>query len=240
MRLAEKVRKLGNGKAIESMQRHFGEIMTRWRYGIRLDPDGLIKVIEQRRQFDAVRRRHVDRDPGNGWVKYLNLQSWMRVNLQRVRNLGLDHGIRKHILDLGCGAGYFLFITQCLGHDVVGLDIDENAFFTDMILTLGLSRVIWRVRPFIRLPKFDRKFDLITAFMICFNGHKSPHLWGKREWEFLLDDLDQRLTPGGQVCLGFNREDDGQYFSEDLRKFFESRGAMVRHNEVLLPHRSQA
>src|SRR5215468_799377 len=205
MRLAEKVGKLGNGKAIASMQRHVGEVITRWRYGIRLDPEGLIKVID-RKQFEAVRKRHFDRDPGNGWVKYLNLRNWMAVNLKRVRSLGLDRGIRRHILDLGCGAGYFLFITQCLGHDVVGLDLDDNAFFTDMIFMLGLSRVIWRVRPFVRLPKFDRKFDLITAFMICFNGHKSPSLWGKKEWKFFLDDLDQHLTPGGKVCLGFNRE----------------------------------
>jgi hypothetical protein len=90
----------------------------------------------------------------------------------------------------------------------------------------------------VRLPKFDRKFDLITAFMICFNGHKSPHLWGKKEWEFFLQDVDQQLTPNGQICLGFNRENNGQFFSEELREFFESRGAVVRANEVLLPHGS--
>jgi hypothetical protein len=73
--------------------------------------------------------------------------------------------------------------------------------------------------------------------MICFNGHKSPNLWGTEEWKFFLDDLDQYLTPHGQVCLGFNREKNGQFFSEELREFFESRSGEVRANEVLLPRR---
>jgi SAM-dependent methyltransferase len=234
MRLAEKVGKIGNGRAIESAQRHWRRMVSDWRHGIRLDPDGLVEAID-RGQFEALRKRHLTRDPGNGWLKYLNLQKWMAVNLRRVRKLRLDQCVRKRILDLGCGAGYFLFISQCLGHDVIGLDLDECPFFADMILMLGLSRVIWRVRPFVRLPRFDHKFDLVTAFMICFNGHKSPNLWGKKEWKFFLDDLDQHLTPGGRVCLGFNREPDGQFFSEELKEFFESRGGEVHANEVLLP-----
>ena len=237
MRLAEKVGKLGNGKAVESAQRRLRRLIFDWRHGFRLDPDGLISAIDPKR-FEALRKHHLAREPSNGWLKYLNLQKWMAVNLRRVRALGLDNGLRKRILDLGCGAGYFLFISQCLGHDVTGLDIDECAFFSDMMLMLGLSRVIWQIRPLVRLPKLGPKFDLITAFMICFNGHKSPHLWREKEWQFFLDDLDQHLTPGGQVCLGFNREEDGQFFNPGLREFFEARGATVRDNEVLLPHRS--
>ena len=236
MRLAEKVGKLANGKAVGSAQRHWRRILFDLRHGLRLDPDGLITIID-RREFEALRQRHLARDPGNGWLKYLNLQKWMAVNLRRVRDLGLDGGFRKRILDLGCGAGYFLFISQCLGHEGIGLDIDESAFFNDMIMMLGLSRVIWQIRPFARLPNLQRKFDLITAFMICFNGHKSPNLWGAEEWKFFLDDLDQHLTPRGQVCLGFNREKNGQFFSEELREFFASRSGEVRANEVLLPRR---
>src|SRR5689334_5086281 len=195
MRWAEKVGKLGNGKAVDSAQRRLRRMIFDWRHGFGLDPEGLISAIDSS-QFEALRQRHLARDPGNGWLKYLNLRKWMAVNLRRVRELGLDNGLRKRILDLGCGAGYFLFISQCLGHDVMGLDLDESAFFTDMIVMLGLSRVIWQLRPFVRLPKLEHKFDLVTAFMICFNGHKSPALWGTKEWKFLLDDLDQHLTPG--------------------------------------------
>ena len=76
----------------------------------------------------------------------------------------------------------------------------------EMMRMLELPRVIWRVNAFQPLPDLGRKFDLITAFMICFNGHKSPALWGPEEWEFFLDDLETRLKPRGRIYLSFNRE----------------------------------
>jgi SAM-dependent methyltransferase len=239
MRLAEKVGKLGNGKAVESAQRHLKRVFFDWRHGSRLDLYGLISAIDPN-QFETLRKHHLARDPSNGWLKYLNLQKWMAVNLRRVRDLGLDRGLGKRILDLGCGAGYFLFISQYFGHDVVGLDIDDSAFFSDMILMLGLSRVIWQIRPLVRLPKLGRKFDLITAFMICFNGHKSHQLWRQKEWRFFLDDLDQHLAPDGRICLGFNREEDGHFYDNDLREFFEARGAVIHSGRVILTRREDS
>jgi SAM-dependent methyltransferase len=233
MRLAEKVGKLGNGKAVESAQRHLRRAIFDWRRGIRLDPESLVEKID-RRQFEVVCRRHLVSGPKIGWQKYLNLRRWMQVNLNRVKNLGLDHGVRRRILDLGCGAGYFLFILQILGHDVVGLDIDDSPLFSDMILLLGLSRVIWQIRPFVQLPRFGPRFELITAFSICFNGHKSHHLWGPKEWKFFLDDLNHHLTPGGRICLAFNREANGQFYNDELREFFEARGAVLHTDQVTL------
>jgi len=53
-----------------------------------------------------------------------------------------------------------------------------------MFQALGLKRVSGGVTAFERLPAFNTSSDLITAFMICFNGHKSPLLWGPNEWSF--------------------------------------------------------
>ena len=70
--------------------------------------------------------------------------------------------------------------------------------------------------------------------MICFNGHKSPNLWGVKEWEFFLNDLETHLTPQGRICLGFNREKDGSLYTEELRQFLESRGARMFSDNVVL------
>ncbi len=233
MRLSHKVGKLRSGQAFESAQRHLRRKLLDWRRGIRLDPDGLIKAIDAE-QFETIRRRYVTEKPGSAWLKYLDLETWMAINLRRVRDLELDRGSPKRILDLGCGAGYFLFISRCLGHDVVGLDIDEAPIFGELMRMLGLERVIWRVQPFVPLPDLGERFDLITAFMICFNGHKSPNLWRVKEWQFFLDDLETHLTPQGRICLGFNREKDGSLYTEELCQFLESRGARIFSDNVVL------
>ncbi len=233
MRFSEKIEKLASSRAVESAWRHSRHALLRRRPGLRLDVDALVKTIDAPR-FEEIRQRHAIENPGQAWPKYLNLPNWMKENLRRVRELKLELGFRKRVLDLGCGAGYFLHICQMLGHDVIGLDIDEVSMYGEMMMVLGLTRVIWRVEPFVPLPQFQRKFDLIAAFMICFNGHKSPELWGPKEWTFFLDDLGTRLRRGGRIRLGFNHEEDGSFYSEELRELFASRGAEMHGKRVLL------
>jgi len=99
---------------------------------------------------------------------------------------------------------------------------------------LGVRRVIWRVQPFVPLPDLGDKFDVVTAFMICFNNHKQPDLWGVPEWEFFLDDLSRHLTPRGRVWLELNREYDETFYTPQLREFFESLGAKIDNHRVVL------
>jgi len=78
--------------------------------------------------------------------------------------------------------------------------------------------VIWRIEAYQPLPDLGRKFDVITAHMICFNGHKSDKLWKISEWEYFLDDLaaiSSRRT--AQVCLELNREYDDSLYTPELR-----------------------
>src|SRR5450432_3486411 len=70
--------------------------------------------------------------------------------------------------------------------------------------------------------------------MICFNGHKSPALWRSSEWQFFLDDLAPRLRPGGRIHLCFNRENGGNYYDAELRRFFEARGADLDDGSVTI------
>jgi SAM-dependent methyltransferase len=231
MRLSHKLAKLANPRTVRSAKQHLGRILLTRRFVFRLDAGKIIASIE-RPEFQAIYERYAVENPGGSWRKYLDLKRWVAINLRRVRELELDWGRRKHILDIGSGAGYFLYICQWLGHDALGLDIEDVPMYAEMFEALGLKRVLWRVEAFQPLPAFDRKFDLITAFMICFNGHKSPALWGPKEWSFLLDDLETRLNPGGRIRLGFNQENDGTFYTEELRRYFIARGARIDQHRV--------
>ena len=234
MNLAHKLKKIGVPHTYRSAKRHFGLALLGRRPFSGLNLEDLIAAID-REKFDRMRQRYGVVRPGHDWPKYLELEKWMRTNLRRVQDLGLDYGFRKRILDIGSGTGYFLHICRFLGHDVVGLDIDILPMYREMMQLLGLKRVVWEIEPFRPLPDLGRPFDLITCFMICFNGHKSEAVWGTAEWRFFLDDLESHLRPSGRIQLGFNRENDGQYFDENLRRFFIERGAVIDSRRVTIP-----
>jgi hypothetical protein len=116
---------------------------------------------------------------------------------------------------------------------VLGLDMDNFPMFRELTGMLKVPRVIARIDAFQPLPKLDRKFDVITAHLICFNAHKSDKLWGPAEWEFFLNDLASHLNPGGRVWLELNREFDGSYYSPELAAFFRGRGAELHGYRVV-------
>jgi SAM-dependent methyltransferase len=160
-------------------------------------------------------------------VKYLNLAQWLPRNLQRVMALGLDDGRPRRILDLGCGAGYFAYMCTMLGHEVVATDIAaREPLYVEVTELLGVPTVPHEVQAFEKLPDVG-VFDMVTAFMICFNGHRTPgHLWKSDAWKFFLDDVDSHLHPGGLVCLELNREIGASTtYTPELEAFFKNRGA---------------
>jgi SAM-dependent methyltransferase len=229
VKFPHKIKKLLNGEGLASASRH----MRRCFYAPRfpLTTEHVIQTID-RLQFERIHRRYAVKDPGEDWPKYLDLDRWIGINIRRVREIELDLSRPKRILDLGCGAGYFLYICGLLGHHGLGVDVDEVPMFGELTRLLGVRRTIWRVRPFVPLPDLGEKFDLVTAFMICFNNHKQPDVWDVAEWEFFLDDLARHLTPRGFVWLELNREYNGTCYTPKLREFFESRGADIRDHRV--------
>ncbi|HEV2842179.1 MAG TPA: class I SAM-dependent methyltransferase [Chthoniobacterales bacterium] len=232
MQLSYKLRKVLSGDAYASARRH----VKHWIIGrapLHSDAAQITQTID-REKFQQIYDRYAMRDPGDEWPKYLEIERWMEINLQRVRDLELDLGLRKRVLDIGCGTGYFLYICQDLDHDVLGLDLDEEPGFREMIELLGVKRKIWRVEAYQPLPDLGPKFDVIAAHMICFNGHKSDKLWKIAEWEFFLDDLAaNQLAPDGQVCLELNREYDNSLYTPELKEYFEARGAEIHTQRVL-------
>jgi len=183
--------------------------------------------------FEQIRQRYTIENPGADWPKYLDLDRWIEINIRRIREVELDLSRPKHILDLGCGAGYFLYIAQLLGHSGVGLDIDRLPMFREITRLLGVRRVVQRIEAFRPLPDLGRKFDFITAFMICFNNHKMPDLWKVPQWEFFLDDLAKHLTPRGRVWLELNQEYDETFYTPELKELFQKRGATVNEHKII-------
>jgi SAM-dependent methyltransferase len=196
-----------------------------------LETKRVIETIDPK-GFEQIRQRYSVKGPSLDWPKFLNLERWIDINIRRIREIEIDLMRPKRILDLGCGTGYFLYIAQLLGHQGLGLDLDELPMFGDLTRLLGVRRVIWQINAFDPLPDALGKFDLITAFLICFNRHKQTNVWGVPEWEFFLDDLAKHLTPRGRVWLELNQEYDGTFYTPELKEFFEKRGAKIDRHKV--------
>jgi SAM-dependent methyltransferase len=145
------------------------------------------------------------------------------------------------ILDLGCGAGYFLYLCRLLGHDALGFDTDEEPFFRGTTEFLKVRRVIGRIEPQTPLPGLGRKFDLVTGHRVCF--HRLTRTkdgewleWTDADWAFFINDIRTRfLKRDGRLLLEFNRRQDGSsFFTDESRTFFESQGARIFRWKALL------
>ena len=231
MQFRHKIRKLVDGRSLVSARKHTLRLLRTNRF--QLETQRVIDTIDPV-GFEQIRRRYAVADPGADWPKYLDLDRWIGVNIRRIRQLELDLARPKRILDLGCGAGYFLYIAQLLGHSGVGLDMDRLPMFREITRLLGVRRVVQRIQAFRPLPNLGQKFDVITAFMICFNNHKMPGLWGAPEWEFFLDDLGKYLRPRGRVWLELNQEYDGTFYTPEVKVFFQKRGAKIDEHKIIL------
>jgi SAM-dependent methyltransferase len=225
-----KIRKLVDGRSLASARKHTLRLLRTNRFS--LDTKRVIETIDPA-GFEHIRQRYAVANPGADWPKYLDLDRWIEINIRRIREVELDLSRPKRILDLGCGAGYFLYIAQLLGHSGLGLDMDRVAMFRDITRLLGVRRVVQRIEAFHPLPDFGQKFDLITAFMICFNDHKMPGLWKVPAWEFFLDDLAKHLKPRGRAWLELNQEYDGTFYTPELKEFFQSRGARIDEHKII-------
>jgi SAM-dependent methyltransferase len=230
VQLRHKIRKLVDGQSLASARKHTLRLLRTNRFP--LETQQVIETIDPA-GFEQIRQRYAVADPGADWPKYLDLDRWIGVNIRRIHQLELDLARPKQILDLGCGAGYFLYIAQLLGHSGVGLDMDRLPMFREITRLLGVRRVVQRIQAFRPLPNFGQKFDVITAFMICFNNHKMPGLWGVPEWEFFLDDLAKHLKPRGRVWLELNQEYDETFYTPELKEFFQKRGARIDEQKII-------
>jgi len=165
------------------------------------------------------------------YQKYFNIDYWMRLNVVRAMALDLHRRKNLSILDIGSGFGYFPYAARFYHHQVVGADLPGDELFEKVCDFLELDIRALEIKPLTPLPDFGTKFDLVTAFQVCFHGHRSENLWGVKEWKFFLDDLfSNHVNDGGRMYMDLNYEPAlGQWLPDDVIALFKNEyGARFR------------
>ena len=195
----------------------------------------LLAQIDQAR-LKAIQDKHASSP--EFYAKYLVVPRYLKLNIRRVQDLRLHRAPPQDVLDLGSGAGFFLFVLKQYGHRVLGLDTYESSIFLDFTELLSVPRKTWTIQAFRPLPDLGRKFDWITAFSTAFHGAGMDQWrWGAKEWSFFLDDLDQHLKPGGRIFLAINPAYGGEFYTPEILDLFLSRGAAVERENALFSAR---
>ena len=233
MRLSRKIEKLFSFELLES----FWEHVCRWSHPV--NTRRILATLDQA-ELAKLRERCPYRPNARRINRYEDAAYWLGVNVERAQDLWLDRAPPLRILDLGCGAGYFLHVCRYFGHQGLGLDTDDEPLFRGATDLLGVPRVISRIYPQAPLPDLGEKFDLVTAHRVCFhridraaNDHWTE--WKPPDWKFFIDDIRERfLKPDGRLLLEFNpRRDGSSFFTPELRALFRAQGARIFRSKAL-------
>ena len=155
MNLAHKLGKLFHPEIVGSMREHLHRAFHP------VSAHRLQRELEADPSWDKLRRKY---PRGIKEVhRFGDTAFWIKRNVERAQDLSLDRGRQRHILDLGCGPGFFLYVAQKLGHTGIGLDIDEQAIFRDTLSLLQVKRVVHCIRPRFHLPTPERVSRLETS-----------------------------------------------------------------------------
>ena len=225
MELSRKINKLRTGEALGSLL----DAYYRWRRP--LNARLMVRELESK-GFGRIRSKYANPNDQKGWPKYVDAGHRLELAIRQARSVQLDRRKPLRILDIGSGAGYFLFVCKQLGHRVLGLDLDWPPMYAETFEMMEMPRCVWRIEPFQPLPDLGGRFDFLTGFAVCFNSHGSDHVWGIKEWEFFLDDVEKSvLSESGEMYFELNPEPWG-YYTPELGEFFRRRGAQVEGKKV--------
>jgi SAM-dependent methyltransferase len=179
------------------------------------------------------------RDPVSA-AKYSDYRNWLLLNIYRAACLQLHAGPRLHILDIGCGPGFFIAVNRALEHECDGVDVPEQYFtsverkvYAELLAAFGCARYrsSLLIERFVPLP-FQTQFDLITAFWICFNRHRQPDEWGVEEWRFFVEDARRLLRERGRLYLELNEHAERygtlRFYDAETLEYFRSVGDVDR------------
>jgi len=176
-----------------------------------------------------------------------SIQSWPRIG-----SFGFHDSRPLRILDIGCGPGYFLACARLCGHEAYGIDAPsnilsdvENRTYSELLAALRISSFVspLLIKRYVPLASPLRDLDFITAFWICFNGHRQKDEWGADEWRFFVNDALSHLRPRGILHLELNANPERygplkKWYDNPTLDFFRSVGTVDRN--VVRIHKSQA
>ena len=234
MKFSHKFKKLFSREALESLREH----ASRWTHPVNA---GRILATIDRAEFSTLRQRYPYKETSPRINRFEDADYWVGINVERAQDLWLDRARPLRILDLGCGAGYFLYVCQFFGHETLGLDTDNEPLYGATTQLLKVERFITRIEPGVPLPNLGGRFDLVTAHRVCFHrmrraGDGQPSEWTFDQWKFFIDDVRTNiLLPEGRLLLDFNPRPDGSsFFTPKLRAFFIEQGARIFRSKALL------
>lgn len=232
MRFSRKLQKLLSTELFASGFEHLSRLTHP------VNKQRILRTLD-RAQFEKLRDQYPYR-PGSPRInRFEDVVYWIKINIERAQDLWLDRSPPLRILDLGCGAGYFLYVCKHFGHSVLGFDTDNEPLFRATTELLEVQRVIGRIDRQTPLPDLHQRFDLVTAHRICFHriGRVRDGMeWSPADWEFFINDIRTRfLNENGRLLLDFNPRPDGSsFFTPELRRFFLSQGARIFRSKALL------
>ncbi len=145
--------------------------------------------------------------------KYGDVSVHMTRAWKLAKRLDLHKSEPLDIIDLGLGAGYFVYICRRLGHRCEGLDRPGFDLWQRIREWLGIIDIVEHtIEPNVPLPELGR-FDLVTSFACPFNYARDENrLWTVAEWSFLLDQLrDRVLKTNGRLALKLRQHYPGGY-----------------------------
>jgi SAM-dependent methyltransferase len=232
MRFSRKLRKLFSPELFASAYEHLSRLTHPVNKHCILDDIDWL-------QFRELRHKYPYR-PGSPQInRFEDIVYWIDINVERAQDLWLDRSPPLRILDIGSGAGYFLYVCKSFGHQVLGFDTDSEPLFGATTKLLDVPRVIGRVERQTPMPDLGGRFDLMTAHRICFHrvGKVRDGVeWSPADWEFFIKDVRTNLlNERGRLLLDFNPRPDGSsFFTLQLREFFSSQGARMFRSKALL------
>ncbi|WP_432736944.1 class I SAM-dependent methyltransferase [Maridesulfovibrio sp. FT414] len=161
------------------------------------------------------------------YKKYRDLKRYIKMNLRRIYELGLDKKTGLQILDIGSGAGFFSFLARKFGHTSQGLDLPFVEIFNILIKEFNVPRWECSIDPQTPITiNNGRKFDLIVAYAICFHM-VGDRVWTREDWHFFLNDVKNNLIkPRGKMRLWFNNYPHGDY--EDVKNKVLDSGLKIK------------
>ena len=181
----------------------------------------------------------------SGEDKYLDICFWVYQKCHLAIQLGLHKKPPMNILDLGCGAGHFGHVCRALGHDYIGLDV-ENQLYADLCDMFGLRRIVHRIVSGQPLPRFAQHFDLVSAVDICYDyvgldpATKANLYWNLEDWTWFLASLKHEVKLSGSLYFQLNPHltPGGEWvYSPMVIALFRAMGATFLHydSRILMP-----
>ena len=129
------------------------------------------------------------------------IEKWIREKLAVAYWLGLHQCSKKRVIDLGTGAGWFVYICKKFGHESYGTDILHRPEYEAGYRFLNIN-IIGKLSYPMEKICLEGQFDYITT-MRSFIGQR-PRSWTKDEWKFFFEDMQDYLKENGALYIACN------------------------------------